>query len=95
MHRFAVGMLLCAVLLSSGCSMCQSCFDDAYPMYGGIAPRTDRYCGRVGSRFAPGGPDVGTVSPYQRETEKGQLYSEGPTSPQVQPTPELNLPPEV
>jgi hypothetical protein len=79
MPRIALAVLVLGSLCGTGCTMCQSCFDYAYPHYGSIAERTDRTCGRVGSRFAPAGPDVGTLSPYKRETEQVELYSEGPS----------------
>ena len=88
MPRIALALLAAGSLFASGCAMCQDCFDYAYPHYGSVAPRTDRFCGRVGSAFAPGGPDVGEVSPYKRETDKGDLYTEGPPSnPQRNPAP--------
>jgi hypothetical protein len=80
MSRIALAVLVLGSLLSTGCTMCQDCFDYAYPLYGSTATRTDRNCGRVGSRFAPAGPDVGVVSPYKRETDEGDLYSEGPST---------------
>jgi hypothetical protein len=41
---------------SSGCSICCTPWDYAYPAYGGKWERTDRFHGRVGSAFEPAGP---------------------------------------
>lgn len=92
-------LMLSLVVAACGCSTCQNCFDGAYPYYGGIAPRTDRFCGRVGSAFAPAGPDVGALAPYQRETQsvglsggvKSSSDKESPT-PAEEPTPENGIP---
>lgn len=65
MRSFAILTMFVASL--SGCAMGQQCFDDAYPHYGSIAERTDRFQGRVGSVFAPAGPDVGETIPVRRE----------------------------
>jgi hypothetical protein len=96
MPRIALALLLFGSLCATGCTMCQDCFDSAYPLYGGKAIRTDRSCGRVGSRFAPAGPDVGELSPYKRETDKGDLYSPGPAARPDRPeTPPLPNPLET
>lgn len=65
--KWIASVMLLSALLSTGCAMCQSCFDDAYPHYGSIAERTERNCGRVGSAFDPAGPDVGERIPVRRE----------------------------
>jgi hypothetical protein len=47
---------LMTIVAASGCSICCTPFDDAYPTYGGKWERTDRFRGRVGSAFEPAGP---------------------------------------
>jgi hypothetical protein len=46
-----VGVAL-IVLSLSGCTICQSPFDDHYAAYGGVVERTDRAQGRVNSAFS-------------------------------------------
>ncbi len=55
-------MLLAAISMASGCSMCCSPYDDIYPTFGGKWERTDRYEGRVGSAFNDAGALASTVS---------------------------------
>ena len=89
MVRLTWVMLVMVTMSATGCSMCQSCFDEAYPHYGSIAPRTDRFHGRVGSRFAPAGEEVGTISPYIREADESQVFSPTPIDPSnTEPAPE-------
>lgn len=45
--------LLSLATAASGCSMCASPYDYAYPAYGGKWERADRFHGRVGSAFSP------------------------------------------
>lgn len=47
---------LMTIVAASGCSICCTPFDDAYPTYGGKWERTDQFRGRVGSAFEPAGP---------------------------------------
>lgn len=66
----------------SGCSICQSQFDDTYAAYGGRWQRTDRAYGRVGSLFT----DSGT-----RVTEAGEL-DESATIEDIHPDIEVSEP---
>lgn len=54
---FTVGLLSL-----TGCRLCTNCEDEAYPTYGGIWQRTDRFHGRVGSIFEPAGAKIDRVS---------------------------------
>lgn len=54
---FTVGLLSL-----TGCRICTDCEDEAYPTYGGIWQRTDRFNGRVGSLFAPAGAKIDRAS---------------------------------
>ncbi len=56
-----LSLALCLLLLT-GCTLCTNCEDEAYPSYGGIWQRTDRFHGRVGSVFAPAGAKVATTA---------------------------------
>jgi hypothetical protein len=47
---------LVVIAAASGCSICCTPWDYAYPAYGGKWERTDRFRGRVGSAFDPAGP---------------------------------------
>ena len=49
-------LLVMVIAASSGCSICCTPWDYAYPAYGGKWERTDRFHGRVGSAFEPAGP---------------------------------------
>lgn len=66
--------------LLSGCAICTNCEDEAYPSYGGIWQRTDRFDGRVGSVFAPAGAKVATAetvsdaSPQRWEDDAEEDY---------------------
>ena len=57
MSRLAIAAtMLLGIVSSTGCSICCTPFDYAYPAYGGKWERTDRFHGRVGSAFDPAGP---------------------------------------
>lgn len=59
MTRFGLCLGIIVVAAASGCSICCTPFDDAYPAYGGKWERTNRFHGRVGSAFDPaGGPGM-------------------------------------
>jgi hypothetical protein len=54
MTRAIFALLLLALLsLTSGCAICCTPYDYAYPAYGGKWQRADMYHGRVGSAFEP------------------------------------------
>lgn len=63
------------VAAAAGCSTCCTPFDAAYPTYGGKWERTDRFHGRVGSAFAPAGPEPGALM------EEVPTPAEMPTAP--------------
>lgn len=48
-------ILVASALPVGGCRICVDCEDGAYPAYGGSWQRTNRFEGRVGSVFDPGG----------------------------------------
>ena len=50
-----LSLLGIAALLTSGCAMCCSPYDEAYGFTGGRWQRTNLCHGRVGSAFAPAG----------------------------------------
>ncbi|HUE73634.1 MAG TPA: hypothetical protein VMP01_22340 [Pirellulaceae bacterium] len=56
-RTFGFGLLVIAALLTSGCAMCCSPYDEAYGYTGGRWQRTDLCHGRVGSAFAPAGAE--------------------------------------
>ncbi len=59
MHRLGImALLMAAISMASGCSMCCSPYDDDYAAYGGVRPRGDMQYGRVGSVFAPADQQV-------------------------------------
>lgn len=73
MKRAIFAILLCgAAGLSSGCAVCQSCFDYDYPAYGGNYERYDRTHGRVGSAFNDAGAPVGQL-PAPIPTPEGEM----------------------
>lgn len=59
-HRYLAVALLGILGISLGCAMCEDTYDYAYPAYGSVHPRADRFCGRVGSDFGSGG-EMGTI----------------------------------
>lgn len=87
MSRLAVVLGVMVVVAASGCSVCCTPFDDAYPAYGGKWERTNRFHGRVGSAFDPAGGPVGeTISAEE-------VYEEIETPTPAVPTP-ADAPPE-
>ena len=59
MHKLGIMVLLMAAIsMATGCSMCCSPYDNDYAAYGGIRPRGDMQYGRVGSVFAPADQQV-------------------------------------
>jgi hypothetical protein len=51
-------LVLCPLLVGSGCAMCCAPYDDYYPAVGGRWVRDNPTEGRVGSAFAPAGHRV-------------------------------------
>lgn len=86
-----LGLLL--VVASSGCSICCTPFDYAYPAYGGKWERTDRFHGRVGSAFDPAGSVTTTVDGEPVET----LHRPTPAVPMAEETlaPEPDMAPAL
>lgn len=86
-----LGLLL--IVASSGCSVCATPYDYAYPAYGGKWERTDRFHGRVGSAFDPAGAMVTSVDGEPVET----LHQPTPAVPMVEdtPVPEPDFAPEA
>lgn len=85
---------LCGLLLlcvaHTGCSLCCTPWDYAYPTYGSLTPRDDQFEGRVGSMFHPAGPTPGVTRPY------GYLPPPPPTDSSNQAEePEESMPEEV
>jgi hypothetical protein len=76
MKRILCVTALLPLLLSGfGCAMCQNCFDDDYPAYGGICE--DAGCGgRAGSIITPG---HGETIIHEQLVPDGQM---GPEQPQ-------------
>ena len=54
-RTLGLSLLGIAAMLTSGCAMCCSPYDEAYGFTGGRWQRTDLCHGRVGSAFAPAG----------------------------------------
>ena len=77
-----VAALLLSIVSSTGCSVCCTPFDYAYPAYGGKWERTDRFHGRVGSAFDPAGP-----IPY---SDEGDIEQPTPAVPQEEIDPMLD-----
>ena len=46
-------LALLSLLLFTGCTICPNPYDAMYLHEGGVWPRADRCCGRVGSEFSP------------------------------------------
>lgn len=69
MKRLAACLLTLACLAHSGCSLCCTPWDYAYPGYGGSTPRDNRFSGRVGSAFDPAGATPGLLRPYGYEQD--------------------------
>lgn len=67
MKRLALCLLILACAAQSGCSLCCTPWDYAYPGYGGKTPRDNRFSGRVGSAFDPAGATPGIIRPYGYE----------------------------
>lgn len=90
-------LLAIVILSSTGCTLCSTSGDLAYPAYGGAWQRTIRDSGRVGSVFDPAGARASTlVSRDQPETadelERGRREAEALMNPDDPlPTPELDL----
>jgi hypothetical protein len=77
-------------MAASGCSICCTPFDPAYPTYGGKWERTDRYFGRVGSAFAPAG------APVDEYDQAEELHEPTPAVPlhlEEMPSPEPDFAP--
>lgn len=98
------GALLCAVMsvVTNGCAICASPYDDSYAAYGGLRERTDQVHGRVGSVFDPA-PEI----IHERPQEQSPQLAEPPSQPaedlppaetppvgpdEVRPAPENGLP---
>ena len=85
MTRFGLCLGIIVVAAASGCSICCTPFDDAYPAYGGKWERTDRFHGRVGSAFhSAGGPGMVIEEGDGREYEELDA-----------PTPAVPMPPNA
>ena len=70
MHKLGImALLMAAISMASGCSMCSSPYDDDYAAYGGVRPRGDMQYGRVGSVFAPADEQVVEVSVIEGEQD--------------------------
>ena len=54
-HRYLAVAVLGVLGISLGCAMCEDTYDYAYPAYGSVHPRADRFHGRVGSDFGHSG----------------------------------------
>jgi hypothetical protein len=97
MIRLAICCALLAVTASSGCSICCTPYDDAYPTYGSKWERTDRFCGRVGSAFHPAGPEpvneeLGTREPTPAKMPMGDMEEMPPELPETPDLPETPEP---
>ncbi len=73
-RQFLRRSLACAVVLGtlsgmSGCRLCCSLEDAAYPSYGGLWERTQRDDGRVGSLFEPGGARSSSLQPRESASD--------------------------
>jgi hypothetical protein len=86
-----LGLLL--MVASTGCSVCCTPYDYAYPAYGGKWERTDRFHGRVGSAFDPAGSMTTTTDGEPIET----LHQPTPAVPMGDeiPLPEPDMAPEM
>ena len=93
MSRLAWIMGVMVVVAASGCSICCTPFDDAYPAYGGKWERTNRFSGRVGSAFDPAGGPVGETMSADELITEGGTYEEIETPTPAVPTP-ADAPPE-
>lgn len=68
MRRLVLLLFVVATLAAaSGCSICASPDDEAYPAYGGIVQRQDPYHGRVGSAFGSGVAAVSHEGEFSEE----------------------------
>ncbi len=74
--KYALYVLLLFVAVSgaAGCAMCENCYDEAYPTYGGKWQRADRFRGRVGSAFAPAEAQV--IETVESGYAPGTVYVE-------------------
>jgi hypothetical protein len=84
-----VGLLIAAC--SSGCSLCCTPYDDAYPAYGGKWQREDRYHGRVGSAFEPAGGMVTGESALMTD-ESNMMMDESGGYEEITPEPTPAMP---
>lgn len=66
--------LLIPLVISQGCAICCSPYDDEYNCYGGVMDRADRVNGRVGSRFMPAESEAA-----RSESDLGQPPLDSPT----------------
>lgn len=72
---YAIGKVVLLVLCisaTSGCMMCCDIYDYAYPTYGGVTERVDRYYGRVGSIYSDPLAEPGTPIPTPVDPEGGE-----------------------
>ena len=76
-RRYLLVVMLGILGISLGCAMCEDTYDYAYPAYGSVHPRTDRFCGRVGSDFGP----EGTATTVEM-IEEGVIEDESVLEPQ-------------
>lgn len=83
--RFLAALFLTTSLAPlAGCTMCPSPDTEAYPTYGGIWQRTDRYHGRVGSVFEPAGVKVARAA-EQESLLAPELVPPGEPTPADEP----------
>jgi len=71
--RLVLPWIACILIAGSGCRICASCEDEAYPAYGGAWQRTIRDHGRVGSVFAPAGGKVASLVDKDTPLEPDEL----------------------
>ncbi|MCU0878895.1 MAG: hypothetical protein MUF06_14015 [Pirellulaceae bacterium] len=68
-------LVLCPLLVGSGCAMCCAPYDDYYPAVGGRWIRDNPTEGRVGSAFAPAGHRVEDAAPQDQPQSAGEPQS--------------------
>ncbi len=79
-RAFFALLLLAALSSTSGCAICCTPYDYAYPAYGGRWQRADMYHGRVGSAFEPAeaapydSAEAGPAPSTETEWEDGVYY---------------------
>jgi hypothetical protein len=68
-------LVLCPLLIGSGCAMCCAPYDNHYPAVGGRWVRDNPTEGRVGSAFAPAGHRVEDAAVPEQSTPAGTPQS--------------------